>query len=158
MMEEKKTVFNYLSQTFATYGVIVLIFVLFSLIIGESAAEYSALFALGKEGISLPILAELLLLAVMITAAQVVFVTDVIIRNLSIVIRNVLLFVTVFIVMIIMIIIFDWFPTKDITAWMGFVISYAVSMFISVFITKLREHLENSKMQKALDEYNKGNN
>ncbi len=57
-----------------------------------------------------------------------------------------------------MIIIFDWFPTKDITAWMGFVILYAVSMLISVFITNLREHLENSKMQKALDDYNKGNN
>ena len=129
-MEEKKTIFNYISQTFATYGVIVLIFILFSLFIGESAAEYSPLFALGKEGISLPILAELLLLAVMITLAQIVFVTDVLIANLSIVLRNVLLFVTVF-------------------------ISYAVSMMVSVGITKLREHLENSKMQKALDKYNK---
>ena len=155
MMEEKKTIFNYISQTFATYGVIVLIFILFSLFIGESASEYSPLFALGKEGISLPILAELLLLAVMITGAQVVFVTDILIKNLSIVLRNVLLFVTVFIVMVIMIIIFDWFPTNDITAWMGFVISYAVSMLVSVGITKLREHLENSKMQKALDKYNK---
>ena len=91
----------------------------------------------------------------MITGAQVVFVTDILIKNLSIVLRNVLLFVTVFIVMVIMIIIFDWFPTNDITAWMGFVISYAVSMMVSVGITKLREHLENSKMQKALDKYNK---
>lgn len=155
MMEEKKTIFNYISQTFATYGVIVLIFVLFSLFIGESAAEYSPLFALGKEGISLPILAQLLVLSVMITVAQVIFVTDVLITNLSIVLRNVLLFGTVFIVMVIMIIVFHWFPTNDITAWMGFVISYAVSMLVSVGITKLREHLENSKMQDALDKYNK---
>lgn len=91
----------------------------------------------------------------MITVAQVIFVTDILITNLSIVLRNVFLFVTVFIVMVIMIIIFDWFPTSDITAWMGFVISYAVSMLVSVGITKLREHSENSKMQKALDKYNK---
>ena len=60
----------------------------------------------------------------------------------------------VFVVMIIMIIVFNWFPTDDITAWIGFIVSYAVSMLFSVIITKIRERTENAKMQEALDKYN----
>ncbi len=153
-MEEKKTIFNYISQVFATYGIIVLIFVIFSYFIGENAQGYSSLFALGKDGISLAILGELLLLALIITIMQVVFTTDVFITNLSIVLRYVFLFMAVFVVMIIMIIVFNWFPTDDITAWIGFIVSYAVSMLFSVIITKIRERTENAKMQEALDKYN----
>ncbi len=108
----------------ATYGMIVLIFIIFSTVIGESAKGYSTLFAMGKEGLSTSILCELLLLAVMI-------------------------------VMIIMIIAFKWFPLDDMTAWMGFIISYVISIIISAMVTRLRERTENSKMQKALDNYNK---
>ena len=48
MMEEKKTIFNYIGQAFATFGIIVTLFIAFSLIIGESSGEYSTLFVLGK--------------------------------------------------------------------------------------------------------------
>ncbi len=153
MMEEKKTIFNYISQILATYGMIVLIFIIFSTVIGESAKGYSTLFAMGKEGLSTSILCELLLLAVMITLAQIVFLTDRWIVNMSMMIRNVLLFVSVMIVMIIMIIAFKWFPLDDMTAWMGFIISYVISIIISAMVTRLRERTENSKMQEALDKY-----
>ncbi|MCR5735398.1 MAG: hypothetical protein K6G22_12405 [Lachnospiraceae bacterium] len=155
MMEEKKTIFNYISQTFATYGAIVLIFIIFNIAIGENAKDYSTLFSMGKEGITIPVLSELLLLAVMITLAQVVFLTDKWILNMSMMIRNVLLFISVLIVMAIMIVVFKWFPVDDMTAWLGFIISYVISLIISEFVTKLREKAENSKMQEALDKYNR---
>ncbi len=154
-MEEKKTVFHYIRQVFATYGVIVLIFIVFSIAIGEGAKAYSTLFAMGKDGLSTPILFELLLLAVMITLAQVVFLTDRWIMNMSMMTRNVLLFVSVLIVMVIMIVAFAWFPVDDVTAWIGFIISYVLSMIISTLVTKLKERAENSKMQEALDKYNR---
>ena len=154
-MEEKKTIFNYISQAFATFGIIVLIFIVFGLIVGESARDYSPLFALGKEGISIPTLCELLLLSVMITFAQTVFMTDKWIMNMTIILRYIFMFVTVFVIMVIMIFIFKWFPLTDITSWIGFIVSYAISMFVSVLITRLRERAENSKMQEALDKYNR---
>jgi hypothetical protein len=50
---------------------------------------------------------------------------------------------------------FTWFPISDVKAWAGFVISYTISMIVSVMITKYREHAENSKMQDALNNYKK---
>ena len=155
MMEEKKTIFNYISQAFATYGIIVLVFVVFNILLGDVAGDYSALFALGKDGMSIPVLLELLLLAIMITFAQVLFLTDKWIENMSMIIRYVLFFGTVMIVMIVMIIVFNWFPIGDMYAWGGFVISYTVSMITSALLTRLKERTENSKMQEALDKYNR---
>ena len=154
-MEEKKTIFNYISQAFATYGIIVLVFVVFNILLGDVAGDYSALFALGKNGMSIPVLLELLLLAIMITFAQVLFLTDKWIENMSMIIRYVLFFGTVMIVMIVMIIVFNWFPIGDMYAWGGFVISYTVSMITSALLTRLKERTENSKMQEALDKYNR---
>lgn len=154
-MEEKKTIFNYIAQVFATYGIIVCIFLVFSYLIGDKTVGYSTLFALGKEGLSMPVLCELLLLAFMITVLQVVFMTDRWIMNMPIVRRYILLFLSVFVGMIILIIVFNWFPISDVKAWAGFVISYTISMIVSVMITKYREHDENSKMQDALNNYKK---
>ena len=154
MMEENKNIFTYIKQVFTVFGIIVLVFVALNLIIGEKTAGYSSLFALGKDGISIAVLCELLLLSVVITAAQVIFLTDRYIANMSMLIRNMLFFVTVMIVMVIMILIFDWFPVRDAVAWTGFIISYALSMGLSALVTKSIEKIENSKMQKALDKYN----
>ncbi len=54
-----------------------------------------------------------------------------------------------------MIVAFGWFPVRDVRAWVGFIISYAISMITAAFITRLKERAENSKMQEALDKYNR---
>ena len=43
MMEENKTIFNYIGQTFSTFGVIVALFIILGCIVGDSARDYSAL-------------------------------------------------------------------------------------------------------------------
>ena len=154
MMEEKKTVFYYIRQIFATYGFIVLAFCLMSIVVGEKTKGYAALFSLGNEGMAISILLELLLLAVIITLAQVAFLTDTWIRNMAMVTRNIFFFVSVFIVIVLMIVAFHWFPVKDMMAWLGFIISYVISMFVSALVTRLKEKTENAKMQEALDKYN----
>ncbi len=75
---------------------------------------------------------------------------------MTMMLRYVLFFLTIMIVMVIMIAAFKWFPLADITAWIGFILSYALSMVISMLVTKLKERAENSKMQEALDKYNSG--
>ena len=154
-MEEKKTVFFYIRQASATYGFIVLVFIIMGIATGERTKGYAVLFSLGNAGLSMPVLLELLLLAVIITLAQVAFLTDTWIVNMSMVIRNVLFFVSVLIAIVLMILAFHWFPASDAAAWLGFILSYALSMFISALITRLKERTENSKMQEALDKYNR---
>lgn len=152
-MEERKTIFDYIGQLFATFGIIVTIFMVFSLVIGEGTGEYSSLFRLGREGLTLPSLLQLLLLSLILTVCQILFLTDKVIKNLSLVLRYVFFFLVIMVAMVIMAAVFAWFPVDDGTAWFGFFISFAISMFISVILTRLEEKTENDKMQKALEEY-----
>lgn len=155
-MEEKKTVFNYISQLFATYGVIVVIFIVFSLVIGNGADEYSALFSYKDAALGIPTLLQLLLLALFISVSQVLFLTDRMIKGMSMVLRYIFFFISIMLVMIIMTVIFKWFPVDDPKAWCGFFISFAISMGISALLTRLAEKSENRKMQEALDKFKSG--
>ena len=153
-MEEKKTIFCLFRQGFATYGIIIVIFLVFSLAIGEKAGSVSSLFSLGKEGLSFPTLLQLLLLSAVITLAQFVFLTDKWIRNMPTILRYLLFFPSVLISIVIMVFLFEWFPVHDFKAWIGFSVCFALSMVISILVTRLRESTENTKMQKALDKFN----
>lgn len=156
MMEEKRTVFSYIGQMFSTYGVMVVIFIVFCMVLDESTGEYSTLFELAGRGLTINTLLQLLFLALIVTVSQVVFLTDTICKNLSMVLRNVFFFSTILIAVILFACIFAWFPIGDVRAWIGFGISFAVSMAVSIFITRIVEKTENSKMQEALEKYNKG--
>ncbi len=155
MMEEKKNIFNYISQLFATFGIIVTIFIVLSIFIGEGTGEYSSLFRLGREALTIPTLLQLLFIACAITCAQVIFYTDILIKNMALILRNVLFFMVVMGVLVVMAILFNWFPTDDPTAWISFAASFAISIAVSVFVMWLKERTENKRMRDALDKYNK---
>jgi hypothetical protein len=154
-MEKRKTIFNYISEIFAVYGIIVAIYVLLSLFIGDYVGGYSSMFRLGNKGLSNATLLQLLLLATIIIAVRNIFLTDRWIKKMPIISRNILFFLTIIVVMIVMIVLFDWFPINDWQAWVGFFISYTVSMSVSVLISRLKERAENDKLKTALDKYNK---
>lgn len=154
-MEDKKNIFDYLCQVFAIFGVIVTIFIVFTILIGDGTGEYSTLFSLGRTGLTIETLLQLLLLAIIITVLQNVFLTDRLIKNLSIVLRYVLFFLSVMIAIIIMVKLFGWFPLDEVSAWIGFFISFALSTLISITLTRISERMENKKMKDALERYNK---
>ena len=153
-MEENKNIFDYISQLFATYGVIVGIFIVFTTAIGNGADEYSSLFSYKDAALGIPTLLQLLGLAGLITVSQVIFLTDRVIKGMSMAVRYVLFFITIMLAIIVMVVVFKWFPADDPKAWCGFFISFIVSMFISAFLTRLAEKAENRKMQEALDKFN----
>ena len=153
MMEENKTIFNYISQIFATYGIIVAIFIVFSLVLGNAAKDYSSLFVLGSAGLSVKTLGQLLLLAVIISLGQIFFLTDRILKKMALLLRNILFFLLVMVVIIVFAVVFRWFPVTDGRAWIGFFTSFGVCTVISVVISRLEEQAENRKMEAALEKY-----
>lgn len=151
MMEDNKTIFNYIGQVFATYGMILFIFIIFGSLIGDIASGYSSLFELGNQGFSIATLLQLFVLAFIITVAQVAFLTDRWIKNLSLFFRNVLFFGIVVLTIIIFVILFGWFPIDDVKSWIGFVLSFVVCTAIGVTISRMEEQAENRKMEQALN-------
>ena len=94
-MEDKKTIFNYVGQMFSIYGVMIMIFIVINLIIGNEAGSVSTLFSLGSAGLSTATLLELFLLVLIVAAAQNIFLTDILIKNLALIVRNILFFATI---------------------------------------------------------------
>ena len=155
MMEDKKTIFYYISQVFATYGMILFIFIILGITVGESASDYSSLFELGNKGFSIATLLQLFILAILISIAQIAFLTDRWIKNMLLIFRNVLFFGTAIITIAIFAIFFEWFPVYDVKAWIGFVLSFMICTFVSVTISRLEEQAENKKMEQALNRIKK---
>ena len=153
-MDEKKTIFDYIIQTMAIFGIIVVIFMVYNYLIGDNAADHSSLFVLGRAGLSTATLCQLLVLSVILNVTRTLFLSDRWIKNMPIFLRFVLSIATIMIVIIVMVIIFKWFPIDDPMAWAGFVLSFIISMIISVWITRLKERAENEKMQEALNRFN----
>ncbi len=149
-MEQNKTIFNYVRQVFAIYGIIVMVFLVFCTLIGEGAREYSSLYALGSKGLTIQTLSQLLVLSFIISIFQIIFLTDKWIKNMTMFTRNILFFVNMCITMALFATVFSWFPVGNIRAWIGFLICFLFSTAISVGINKLEENAENRKMEQAL--------
>ena len=154
-MEDRKTIFEYIAQLFTTYGIMVVIFIVINLVIGDNARSVSTLFALGSDGLSAAMLLELLLLAFIITVAQNVFLSDILIKDMALIVRNVLFFLTIMIAITVFVIIFGWFPINEVGAWIGFIVSFAVCTAVSAVFMRLEERAENKKMQEALNRLKK---
>ena len=151
--EDRKSVFGYIAQLLATYGAMVVIFIVFDLCMGKETEGYSTLFELGSRGLTLATLLQLLFLAVLVTIAQVAFLTDLLIKNMNMIARNLLFIIAIFVSIVVFAVLFGWFPVGDLAAWAGFLVSFSLSMAASLFITRFIEKSENKKMQEALDKY-----
>ncbi len=150
-MEEKKTIFNYFGQMFAIYGVMTVIFIVINLLIGNEAGSVSTLFSLGSAGLSTGTLLELLLLALIVTAAQNIFLTDILIKSMALIVRNILFFATILIAITVFAAVFGWFPLDNVGAWIGFIVSFTLCAAVSAALMRLEENAENRKMQEALN-------
>ena len=154
-MEDKKNIFDYIRQLFAIYGVMVLIFIVINLIIGNEAGSVSTLFALGSKALSTATLLELFLLGVIVTistehlpdgSSDQEHGTD---RQQYPVLCNDTGRDNRFCSM------FGWFPLNNPAAWIGFIVSFSVCAAVSAFIMRLEENAENKKMQEALNRLKK---
>ena len=80
-MEEKKTVLEYISQVFMLYGIMITLELIFCMIFGEAAETYGTMFALGNQGLSVAVLVEFLVIAIIIVAIRALFFTTIIFRS-----------------------------------------------------------------------------
>lgn len=150
-MEKEKTIFDYISQVFVIFGATVLILNMFCLLFGKDAKEVSALFSLGNQGLSVATMLQFLAMAVFITVWRFLFFTDKVIKNLSLSLRTAGMFTAVVLTIIVFVLLFGWFPLDDWKAWLGFAVSFVISVGISLGLSTLKEKTEEEKMARALE-------
>ncbi|MBR5419698.1 MAG: DUF3021 family protein [Lachnospiraceae bacterium] len=155
MMEEKNSLFAMIRTIFVTYGIMVVLFVILNILIGEEAKDFSSLFVYGNRAFSMATLIQLFALSLIISICRNVLFSDRWIKNMSIMLRNVLFFLIITVTITLFVILFAWFPIDDISAWSGFFISFALCSVVGVLVSRWRERAENDKMNKALERYRK---
>lgn len=149
-MEEKKTIFEYIGQVFLIFGFSMAVLNIFCLIFGEDAREFSAMFSLGKEGLSVAVMTQYFVVSILIVMMRFLFFTDVVLKNMKVVVRTFCMLVSVIGIIVIFILCFDWFPADMFFPWFMFFLCFGICFVGSLAVTILREKAENKKMEVAL--------
>ncbi|MCD7731686.1 MAG: hypothetical protein LUI05_09375 [Oscillospiraceae bacterium] len=158
-MERKKNIFDYCGMVLMQFGFSVIVMMIFTRIFGEKAKDFSAMFMLGKEGLSIIVLLQFLLLTVLIVMLRFVFFTDCIIKKLAMSFRGAFMMVAVLLLTAVFIITCDWFPIDNIFCWIMFVLCFLISLLGTIGMLSIKEKIENKQLDEALKHYqDKGRN
>ena len=155
-MESRKTVFDLIGQIFTIFGFSVICLMVFIYLFGEDAEGYSTIFLLGNRGIALSILAQFLLTSTMVALFRQIYFTDIVIKNASLAIRTIGMFISVVVMIIIFVWLFGWFPMTEMLPWILFFIWFGICTGVSAFISVVKEKVQNKKMQEALERMQEG--
>lgn len=149
-MEERKNILDYGAQVLCIFGFTMVCMMVFVGLFGESARGLSAFFVLGKEGISLAVMGEFLLLSSLIVLLQELFFTDRILRKMPVLGRTVLMVLSILALMCVFILLFDWFPVGMWQPWVMFLLCFLLCFGGSVTVSVWKTRLENKKLQEGL--------
>lgn len=156
-MLKKKTIFDFCANVLTIFSISVVSISLFSVFFGENAKEVSTIFSLGNKGIPINTLKEFFMLSIFIASMKWIFFTDILIKNLSLVLRSTFMFGLVIIFVSIFATFFKWFPVSNPLSWIMFFICFFAFAFVSTIISILKEKLENKKMEEALEKLKEEN-
>lgn len=149
-MQERKSIFDYIYEVFAIFGFTMIFMVIFAKVFGDDAKTISSLFQLGNEGISVDIMLQFVGFSVINVALQYIYFTDRIIKDLSIVIRTVLMVVSILISSAFFIVIFEWFPINKWETWLIFIVCFIICFVASVVLSTVKNDFENKKLAEGL--------
>lgn len=149
-MEEKRTIFDYLGHVLIVFGFGMLVLNVFCLLFGNSAKEFSAMFALGDQGIPAKIVFQFLCISVLIVGTRFIFFTDIIIKKMPVWLRTICMLTVIVIIIAGFVIAFDWFPVNMWKPWVMFFICFGISFLGSYFVMIIKERVENRRMNEAL--------
>lgn len=149
-MDEKKSIFDYLAQILIIFGFTILVMNIFCFAFGNTAKNFSSMFELGNQGLSVTITFQFLCVSVFITGARIIFFTDVLIKKMPIWLRTVFMLISIVTIMITFIVAFHWFPIDMWQPWAMFFLCFGISFLASCLVMALKEKTENRRMEEAL--------
>ena len=145
-----KKFFELFKDVLFTFGILILIFSLLALAVGNNAADISTLFIYGNQAISLGIIFQLLGLSLCTNMLKSFFNSNFMIKRISRTIRHILLFILIFILLVGMILFFNWFVSDEKLPWILTSIAFIISFTVSTVITELKQKKETKELQDAL--------
>lgn len=151
-MEERKTIFDYAANVFVYFGFTMLCMMIVISIFGSiEAKEVSTFFYFGNEGIRISVMLQFLAMSTIIEILRYIFFTDAVIKKMSVTLRTSGMIFFVLAVSVLFIILFDWAPIDMWQSWVGFIVCFLVCFIASLFITTVKNKIENEKLEEGLN-------
>ena len=145
----KNKIIDFIENLLRIFGVIVLIFTVSVSVVGDEAENFSNLFGLGNEGISVKTIIQFFAFSFLICLFRLIFLTDLVFKNAGLILRYVLFFVCTIASFIIFAVIFNWIPDRP-GYWLLVLICFSVSTLISILLTWLFTRKKDEKLNDAL--------
>lgn len=150
-MEEKKTIFDYAAQALMIFGLMIVFLSVCSYFAGAEGKAVSSLFSLGAQGMSMGSLAQLFALSVITTFIRGIFCSGGVFKKMSATARTIAMVISCIAVIVVFVILFDWFPSGEILPWLYFALSFGVCFTVSFMLTLSKQKRENQAMAEALE-------
>lgn len=149
-MEERKHILDYGAQVLMIWGFAMLCMLLFICLFGEAGKEISNLFTLGREGISVAVMLEFLLLSIVIVGLRYFFFTDRFLKKPTVMIRTFGMIFSILIVISGFIFLFGWFPVTMWQPWVMFFLCFLICFIGSMLVSTWKNSQENKKLEAGL--------
>lgn len=148
-----KKILEILNDIFLTFGIVILVLLVVTVAIGNYAKEMSSLFEFGSSAIAVSTILQILILCAGSNILKHIFYTDFMIKHLTRWSRILILFTTIFILLIFVILRFGWILENNPSGWIYAFFAFVLSFTGSVVSIMLKEKSENKKMNDALKQY-----
>ncbi len=147
------TIQKIIDGTLTTFGMLTAIFAILTFFIGDQAAGISTLFESGKIALPVKAIFQFFILSFLIALLKNFMYSNYMIKKLPRVLRQIILFVLCFILLVIMILICGWFSASAKLPWLLTAIAFILSFSSSIIITTIVEKKDDENMNSALEKF-----
>ena len=142
-----------INETLITFGILTAIFAILTFFIGDQAASVSTLFTCGNLAIPVKSIFQFFILSFLIALLKNFMYSNYMIKKLPRILRQIILFVLCFILLVIMILICGWFSASAKLPWLLTAIAFILSFSSSIIITTIVEKKDDENMNSALEKF-----
>ena len=148
-----RTIQKIINETLITFGILTAIFAILTVFVGEEAKSVSSLFESGNLAIPVKSVFQFFVLSFLTTFLKNGMYSNYMIKKLPRVLRQIILFVLCFILLVIMILVCGWFATDSKLPWLLTGIAFVLSFSSTFIITTILEQKDDDKMNSALEKF-----
>lgn len=148
-----KIIQKIINETLITFGILTAIFAILTFFIGDEAAGVSTLFTSGNFALPVKSVLQFFILSFLIALLKNFMYSNYMIKKLPRILRQIILFILCFILLVIMILVCGWFSTDSKLPWLLTALAFVLSFSCTIIITTLLEKKDDDKMNSALEKF-----
>lgn len=124
-----------------------------ALLFGRGAESYSALFSLGSNGLSFDTIFQYLGFSVIVSGLSNLLFSEKLSKKMLLKWRTFLFVFLTFATVVIFIVCFNWFPYRNFSEWISFLICFSLSSVVCFTCMLIKTHFDKRKYENLLSRY-----